>query len=91
MDNFDVNKFVFASDFSDEVKGTFAKAVEFSNKFGAHLHLVSINTPNNFKSTAVAEKIMADFVGNFQINNYSTHIYNDVNVEKGILNFRQQY
>ena len=30
---------------------------------------------------------MSDFVGNFQINNYSTHIYNDVNVEKGILNF----
>ena len=87
MGEFDVNKFVFASDFSDEVKGTFAKAVEFSNKFGAHLHLVSINTPNNFKSTAVAEKIMSDFVGNFQINNYSTHIYNDVNVEKGILNF----
>ena len=87
MGEFDVNKFVFASDFSDEVKGTFAKAVEFSNKFGAHLHLVSINTPNNFKSTAVAEKIMSDFVGNFQINNYSAHIYNDVNVEKGILNF----
>lgn len=87
MNEFDVNKFVFASDFSDEVKGTFAKAVEFSNKFGAHLHLVSINTPNNFKSTAVAEKIMSDFIGNFQINNYSTHIYNDVNVEKGILNF----
>ena len=87
MGEFDVNKFVFASDFSDEVKGTFAKAVEFSNKFGAHLHLVYINTPNNFKSTAVAEKIMSDFVGNFQINNYSTHIYNDVNVEKGILNF----
>ncbi|KGO89806.1 universal stress protein [Flavobacterium suncheonense] len=87
MDTFAVNKFVFASDFSDEVKGTFSKAVEFSNKFGAHLHLVSINTPNNFKSTAVAEKIMSDFIGNFQIDNYSTHIYNDVNVEKGILNF----
>ncbi|MGX7667198.1 universal stress protein [Flavobacterium pedocola] len=85
--DFDVNKFVFASDFSDEVKGTFSKAVAFSNKFGAHLHLVSINTPNNFKSTAVSEKIMSDFISNFQINNYSTHIYNDVNVEKGILNF----
>ncbi|WP_313804975.1 universal stress protein [Flavobacterium sp.] len=87
MGEFDVNKFVFASDFSDEVKDTFTKAVEFSNKFGAHLHLVSINTPNNFKSTSVSEKIMADFIGKFQINNYSTHIYNDVNVEKGILNF----
>lgn len=85
--DFNVNKFVFASDFSDEVSKTFENAVEFSNKFGAHLHLVSINTPNNFKSTTVAEKIMSDFVSKFKINNFSTHIYNDVNVEKGILNF----
>lgn len=85
--DFNVNKFVFASDFSDEVSKTFENAVEFSNKFGAHLHLVSINTPNNFKSTTVAEKIMSDFVSKFKINNFTTHIYNDVNVEKGILNF----
>ncbi|CAM3566887.1 universal stress protein [Flavobacterium saliperosum] len=85
--DFSVNKFVFASDFSDEVSKTFENAVEFSNKFGAHLHLVSINTPNNFKSTAVAEKIMSDFVSKFKIDNFTTHIYNDVNVEKGILNF----
>jgi len=87
MTEFNVNKFVFASDFSDEVSKTFEKAVEFTNKFGAHLHLVSVNTPNNFKSTAVAEKIMNEFASKFQINNFSTHIYNDVNVEKGILNF----
>ncbi|MCG2610848.1 universal stress protein [Flavobacterium sp. SM15] len=85
--DFNVNKFVFASDFSDEIRDTFAKAVEFSNKFGAHLNLVSINTPNNFKSTSVSEKIMSDFIANFKIDNYSTHIYNDVNIEKGILNF----
>lgn len=87
IEDFNVNKFVFASDFSDEVSKTFEKAVSFANKFGSHLHLVSINTPNNFKSTAVAEKIMSDFVSKFQINSYSTHLYNDVNIEKGILNF----
>ena len=84
---FNVDKFVFASDFSDEVSQTFKKAEEFTNKFGAHIHLLSVITPKNFKSTAVAEKIMNDFTSKFQINNYSTHIYNDVNVEKGILNF----
>jgi hypothetical protein len=46
-----------------------------------------INTPNNFKSTGVAEKIMTDFIAEFNLSNYSSHIYNDVNVEKGILNF----
>lgn len=84
---FNVQKFIFASDFSDEIKKPFAKVVEFANKTGAELNLVLINTPNNFKSTLVAQDIMNDFVKGFQIDNYSTHIFNDANVEKGILNF----
>lgn len=84
---FNVNKFVFASDFSDEIKLPFAKAVEFANKFGAELELAMINTPSTFKPTHVAEDIMKSFVSNFNINKYSINIYNDVNVESGILHF----
>lgn len=84
---FSVEKFVFASDFSEEIKSSFAKVVEFANKFNAHLNLVMINTPNNFKSTDIAKKIMHDFVSSFNVSNFTTHIYNDTNVEKGILNF----
>lgn len=86
-DTFSAAKFVFASDFSDEIKKPFEKVVEFVNKFGSHLYLANINTPNNFKSTKVAQKQMDEFIANFKIDNYSTHIYNDVNVEKGILHF----
>lgn len=85
--NFEVDKFVFASDFADEIKRPFAKVVEFANKFDAELHLVMINTPSSFKPTHVAQEIMNDFVSNFNINKFSTHIYNDVNVESGVLNF----
>jgi len=85
--NFSVEKFVFASDFTDEIKSSFSKVVDFANKFKAHLNLVMINTPNNFKSTEVAKKIMADFIASFNISDYTTHIYNDTNVEKGVLNF----
>lgn len=86
-DNFDVNKFIFASDFSEEIKKPFNKVVEFVNKFDAELQLVMINTPSSFKPTHVAEKIMEEFASNYKINNYTTHIYNDVNVENGVLNF----
>ncbi|WP_291110718.1 universal stress protein [Flavobacterium sp. UBA6195] len=86
-DNFKAEKFVFASDFSEEIKKPFEKVVAFSNKFGSHLHLVNVNTPNNFKSTKVAQKQMDEFVAEFKIENFSTHIYNDINVEKGILHF----
>jgi nucleotide-binding universal stress UspA family protein len=85
--SFEVKNMVFASDFSPEISKPFEKLLEFSAIFGAHLNLVMINTPNSFKSTAVAEKIMAEFVGKYNLSNYSLNIYNDVNVEKGILNF----
>lgn len=85
--NFSADKFVFASDFSDEIKKPFEKVVSFANKFNSHIHLVNINTPNNFKSTRVATKIMEDFTKDASSNNLTTHIYNDINVEKGILHF----
>lgn len=85
--DFQVNDFVFASDFADEIKKPFQKVVDFANKFDATLHLVLINTPNNFKSTSFAEEIMKNFASDFNINKHEMHIYNDLNVEKGILNF----
>jgi len=87
---FNVNKFVFASDFTDEIKKPFAKVVEFANKFGADLQLVMINTPSSFKPTHIAEEIMNNFVAEFKVNNYSINIYNDTNIETGILNFANQ-
>ena len=84
---FKAGDFVFASDFSQEIKKPFKQLVEFAAAFKSHLHLVMINTPNSFKSTHVAEKIMRDFIREFSYDNHSLHIYNDVNVEKGILNF----
>jgi nucleotide-binding universal stress UspA family protein len=86
--NFNPTKFVFASDFSDEIKKPFTKVVDFANSFTSHLHLVMINTPNDFKSTHAAEKIINNFASQFDIRNgYTAHIYNDVNIEKGTLHF----
>ncbi|MFD2908953.1 universal stress protein [Flavobacterium ardleyense] len=85
--NFNADKFVFASDFSDEAKKPFEKAFSFAKEFGSKLHLVNINTPNNFKSTIVAEETMEQFLEGVDTTDITTHIYNDVNVEKGILHF----
>jgi nucleotide-binding universal stress UspA family protein len=85
--DFKATNFVFASDFSAEIKKPFQQLVDFANIFDADLNLVMINTPNSFKSTIVAESIMNDFIKDFKINKYALHIYNDTNVENGILNF----
>lgn len=88
--NFNIEKFVFASDFTDEIKKPFEKVVEFANEFNADLHLVMINTPSNFKPTHVSHQIMDEFISNFNIHKFSKHIYNDTNVENGILHFANQ-
>ncbi len=85
--DFKTDRFVFASDFSKEVKKPFEKIIAFANVFGSHLDLVMINTPNSFKTSHAAQKIMKEFVSDFSITNYSLHIYNDANIETGVLNF----
>ena len=85
--DFKINDFVFASDFSEEIKKPFAKVLEFANEFNATLHLVTINTPNNFKSTSETEQSMHQFLKGFEIKKHQLHIYNESYVEKGILKF----
>lgn len=84
---FNPANFVFASDFSKEIKKPFKKMIQFASLFNARLSLVMICTPNSFKPTALSEQIINDFISSFDIKDYSTHIYNDVNIEKGIRNF----
>jgi len=87
MEEFNIERFVFASDFSNEIKKPFQKLVEFANLFEAKLDLVMINTPNSFKTNDLAENIMQHFISGFPIKNYTLHIYNDTNIEKGIINY----
>lgn len=87
IDDFKASNFVFASDFSNEIKKPFSVLLEFAKVFNSKLNLVMINTPNSFKPTHVAKKIMSEFMADFNYSNYSMDIYNDTNVEKGILNF----
>ncbi|WP_430410348.1 universal stress protein [Kordia sp.] len=87
IENFNVDSFVFASNFSDDQKLVFEQALDFANSFNAKLYLLYVNTPNRFVSTAKAEKKMNDFIADFEIPNFEKHIYNDDTIEHGILNF----
>lgn len=84
---FKASNFVFASDFLKETRKPFRKMLEFAKLFDSKLFLVTICTPSSFKTTSATEKNMNDFIAHFDIENYSTHIYNDTNIENGIINF----
>lgn len=84
---FNPNKFVFASNFANEIKKPFHQVIDFAKAFNMDLHLVYINTPGKFKSTHAAEKTIHEFASEFNIDSNNTHVYNDVNIEKGVLHF----
>ncbi|MDT0557740.1 universal stress protein [Ichthyenterobacterium sp. W332] len=88
-DDFAINDFVFASDFKNDNKETYRQATDFAKAFGANVHLLMVNTPNNFTTTAKANTRIDDFIKDVDFENYTITVYNDDSVEKGILNFSQ--
>ncbi|WP_276370143.1 universal stress protein [Chryseolinea sp. H1M3-3] len=66
-----------------------AKVKALQNFFGAHLHLVWINTPLNFTSDVVTQQRLHDFAKRFAFKDYSVNIFNHPNEEEGIIHFTQ--
>lgn len=85
--DFKVDSFVFATDFSEECRVPFDNAQKFAKAAGAKMHLLFINTPNDFKTTTQANDIMNSFIKGMGLENYTLNIYNANSVEKGILEF----
>lgn len=88
--SFDINNFVFASDFKNDNKDTYKQAVEFAKLFNAKIHLLMVNTANNFITTFDAKTRINDFISGQTFENYSTNVHNDISIEQGILNFSQE-
>ena len=87
VDDFVVKDMIFASDFNKESKSTFHRVISFAELFDAKIHLLYINTIHNFNTTKNIESRMANFMDDFDFNNYTTNIYNDISIEKGILSY----
>lgn len=89
MDNFKIERFVFACDFKLENLKAFEKAKRFAEILSAEIDLVYINTPgDNFLSTADAYKQINAFLHKANIAD-EVEIYNDYSVERGILNYSE--
>ena len=87
--SFKVNNIVFASDFQEENKSAYKKALAFAEIFKAKVHLLLVNTPNKFITSDLANKRMQNLASSTNFSNFTTNIYNDVTIEKGIMNFSE--
>ena len=57
--------------------------------FGAKAHLVTINTPNSFLVERAGIKRLAEFVAEYEVENYSINVYSEITEEEGILHFAE--
>jgi nucleotide-binding universal stress UspA family protein len=68
---------------SDFVK----KLKELQQLFHAHLHILFINTPGDFKQDREVTEMMEEFIKHYQLSNYTFHVKNNATVENGIADF----
>lgn len=87
--DFNVEHFVFASDFKEESKVPFLKALKFAELFETEIHLLMVVTANKFVTTAEAKERIQGFLDAVTPNYCSIHIYNDTTIENGVMNFSQ--
>ncbi|MGY0408319.1 MAG: universal stress protein [Polaribacter sp.] len=87
---FTLKKTVFASNFNDDNKKSFSKFLNFAKEFNSKIYLLKVNTPANFESTTEAKNKIKEFLKEYDAPKHSIYIYNDVSVEKGILNFSEE-
>lgn len=88
--DFQLNNFLFASNFLGEAKDNFEKLFKFIKLFDPHVHLVKIITPDLFETTAQSERYMEEFAKEWGLNKYTTHIYNERTIHAGILSVAER-
>lgn len=90
MPDFRPGNIVFASNFYGESLRNFERIRDIAQLFNATIHLLKVNTPNNFETTAYSEKLMNSFVEKAGLVSYTSNIYNDEKVEDGIHHFAER-
>ena len=80
---------IFASSFEEDVHKPFLKIVEFADLINAHIHLLYVNMPYNFKETDEAITSMQTFHKKCPRGTCSINIFNALNEERGIQKFAE--
>ncbi|UII25574.1 universal stress protein [Fulvivirga maritima] len=86
-----IKNIVFATatlaDISEEL---LAEIKQLQELFDAQIHLVRINTPNNFERDSVVKQALQQVADRYMLSNYTLNIYNDKYEEQGIIAFAKE-
>ncbi len=83
-----IKTIVFASDFSEESYDVFPAVKKFANLFEAEIHLLKVNTHNDFRITSDNMELIKAFMKKFG-KEYKVSIYDSNSKEDGILKYSE--
>jgi nucleotide-binding universal stress UspA family protein len=83
----DFKNIVYATSLNDD-EIDFANVVKNTqDMYDSTVHVVRVNTPENFQSDVAVKKVMNDFVKKLKLKKYTLNIFNDYSEEDGIIHF----
>jgi len=85
----DIDDIAFATSLGDDKEEMIFNLKQLQELFEAKLHIVRINTPNNFKRDKHTMQRMEEFAKKHEFKNYTLNIYNDAEEEDGIIAFAE--
>ncbi len=84
-----INNILFASSLKDDDKELISKLKQIAKISNAKIHLLKVNTPNNFESTSNTMRKMGEYMKSTELD-AERHVYNGINEEEGILEFAKE-
>lgn len=85
----EIKNIVLASSFDKVSTKQISFIKDLQMAFDAKIHLLRVNTNDDFKTTRKLQERMQAFAEQNELNNVEYHIYNDKDVESGILHFTE--
>ena len=86
---FNYKNIVFASGLNENEEAIINVLKIFQNIYDAQIHLVRINTPNNFERDTDTLAAMKSFAESSGLKNYTMNVFNDTTEEEGIIYFSE--
>lgn len=85
----EIKNIVLASSFEAKAGNKLDFIKNLQKAFGAKLHLLRVNTADQFKTSRKLQEQMEAFVKQHELTDVHYHIYSDTEVESGILHFAE--
>ena len=81
---------IFATSFDDSESELIDLIKSFQSRYNSNIHMVWVNTPNNFERDKLTKIRMHQFIEKNKLSNCSVNVYNDITEEDGIISFAEE-